>query len=98
MSSVADALELARKTYRVIRQNLAWAFGYNVVMIPLAIFGVLTPMWAAGAMAGSSVTVVLNALRLRRFRERTPPVGETVRPMAPSLTDDDRGDSGRRAS
>jgi P-type Cu+ transporter len=71
MSSVADALELARKTYRVIRQNLVWAFGYNVVMIPLAAFGALTPMWAAAAMAGSSVTVVLNALRLRRFRETT---------------------------
>ncbi len=70
MSSVADALELARKTYRVIRQNLVWAFGYNVVMIPLAAFGALTPMWAAAAMAGSSVTVVLNALRLRRFRGR----------------------------
>jgi Cu+-exporting ATPase len=67
MSSVADALELARKTYRVIRQNLFWAFVYNVVMIPLAVFGALTPMWAAAAMAGSSVTVVLNALRLRRF-------------------------------
>ena len=71
MSSVADSLELARKTYRVIRQNLVWAFGYNVVMIPLAAFGALTPMWAAGAMAGSSITVVLNALRLRRFHGRT---------------------------
>ena len=71
MSSVADSLELARKTYRVIRQNLAWAFGYNVVMIPLAAFGALTPMWAAAAMAGSSVSVVLNALRLRRFKGRT---------------------------
>jgi heavy metal translocating P-type ATPase len=64
MSSVADSLELARKTYRVIRQNLVWAFGYNVVMIPLAAFG---------AMAGSSVTVVLNALRLRRFRRSADP-------------------------
>jgi heavy metal translocating P-type ATPase len=70
MNSVADALELARKTYRVIRQNLFWAFVYNVVMIPLAVFGALTPMWAAAAMAGSSVTVVMNALRLRRFRKR----------------------------
>jgi heavy metal translocating P-type ATPase len=67
MSSVADALELSRKTYRVIRQNLFWAFVYNSVMIPLAVAGELTPMWAAGAMAASSVTVVLNALRLQRF-------------------------------
>jgi heavy metal translocating P-type ATPase len=74
---VPDVLELARRTYRVIGQNLVWAFGYNVVMIPLAVAGVLTPAWAAGAMAASSVSVVLNALRLRRFgaggRDGTPP-------------------------
>ena len=68
LGSVADALTLARRTYRAIAQNLFWAFAYNVVMIPLAVLGVLSPTWAAGAMAASSVTVVLNALRLRRFR------------------------------
>jgi heavy metal translocating P-type ATPase len=68
LASVADALELARRTYRIIMQNLFWAFLYNVVMIPLAILGALTPMWAAGAMAASSVSVVANALRLRRYR------------------------------
>lgn len=80
MSSVADALELARKTYRVIRQNLFWAFVYNLVMIPLAVLGTLTPMWAAAAMASSSVTVVLNALRLRRFRKRADPGAEFANP------------------
>jgi heavy metal translocating P-type ATPase len=68
LTSIADALEVARRTFRVIVQNLFWAFVYNVVMIPLAIAGVLTPMWAAGAMAASSLSVVVNALRLRRYR------------------------------
>ncbi|MFI5392117.1 MAG: heavy metal translocating P-type ATPase [Myxococcota bacterium] len=67
LMAVVDAFALARRTYRIIGQNLFWAFAYNVVMIPLAVFGVLDPMWAAAAMAASSVTVVLNALRLRRF-------------------------------
>jgi heavy metal translocating P-type ATPase len=73
IEAVPEALRLARATYRVIRQNLFWAFAYNVVMIPLAVVGVLTPMWAAAAMALSSVTVVANALRLRGFATaRTP--------------------------
>jgi cation-transporting ATPase V/Cu+-exporting ATPase len=67
LEGVPDALELARRTYRVIAENLFWAFAYNVVMIPLAVMGVLTPALAAAAMAASSVSVVLNALRLRRF-------------------------------
>ncbi len=67
IEGAADALEMARRTYRVIEQNLFWAFSYNVVMIPLAVLGLLTPAWAAAAMAASSVSVVLNALRLRRF-------------------------------
>jgi P-type E1-E2 ATPase len=68
VGAVPDALDLARRTYRVIGENLGWAFGYNVVMIPLAVAGVLTPIWAAAAMAASSVSVVANSLRLRWYR------------------------------
>ena len=64
---VQDAIDISRRTYRKIRQNLAWAFVYNVVGIPVAAFGLLNPVLAGAAMALSSVSVVTNALLLRRW-------------------------------
>ena len=69
-AAIADAIELARATMTVIRVNLAWAFGYNVIAIPLAALGYLNPLFAGVAMSASSLVVVANSLRLRRFTPR----------------------------
>jgi Cu2+-exporting ATPase len=65
LETLVGCFAIGRRTMRITRQNLAWAFAYNVIAIPLAAFGWVTP-WAAGlGMAASSLFVVLNALRLR---------------------------------
>ncbi len=70
---VPAALEISRKTYAKIRQNLFWAFIYNLIGIPLAAFGLLSPVLAGAAMALSSVSVVSNALLLKTWKPETPP-------------------------
>ena len=78
---VADAITISRRTYHKIRQNLFWAFVYNVVGIPLAALGFLNPVLAGAAMAFSSVSVVSNALLLRRWKpEQSAPLNSSKRP------------------
>ena len=83
---VADAIEVSHRTYRKIRQNLGWAFVYNVVGIPLAAFGLLNPVLAGAAMALSSVSVVGNALLLRRWRPEAGAAAHAATESAPDIS------------
>ena len=65
LGSVVSALKLSTKTLKIIRLNMGWAFVYNVIGIPIAAAGLLTPLYAAAAMAASSVLVVTNSLRIK---------------------------------
>ena len=67
LRKIASAIRLSRRTLRKIRQNLFWAFFYNLITVPLAIFGIFTPVVGGAAMALSSVTVVTNSLFLKRY-------------------------------
>jgi len=90
---VADAIDVSQRTWRKIRQNLGWAFVYNLVGIPLAAFGLLNPMLAGAAMALSSVSVVANALLLRGWRPAAHHSSTAGATPAPHLTTRSTGEN-----
>lgn len=82
LADLAGAVSIARKTLRIVRQNIAWAFGYNLVILPLALAGAVTPWAAAIGMSASSLLVVLNALRLVGEQRSNPVAAGAVSAMA----------------
>jgi cation transport ATPase len=90
LGAVPEAIKLARATLATIRRNLGWAFGYNIAAIPLAAAGFLNPLIAGAAMAASSVFVVANSVRLRRFG--MPAAGLSPRRPTARVRDEPSGD------